>query len=352
MKTILKFALKLFVFVFLLAAGGGFACLKYLDTWALTPLPVEGEVLVALSPGMPLRGLSTQLKEKNLISESLLFTVWMKINGDYPKFEAGSYLFKDSVTPMMIHNKLKNGETYTPLVLQVIVPEGFTLKMLINRLATKNVGKFSDLKRLVKDQKFVRSLGVKGSSLEGYIYPATYSFTKMPTSQEFFQKAVKTFYEKLPAGYESDLAKIGFTLDQAVTMASLIELETMQEAEKPMVAEVIFSRLSANEALGIDAAIIYGIEDYDGDLKWKDLKNKNNLYNTRLHRGLPPTPIGSVSSSSLNAILNPTKLGYYYYVVDSKDKTHHVFSKTLAEHNERVRKLLKAGTYSRGSNGN
>lgn len=339
-----KLVIKLFALILLLAIVGGFAGYQYLFDWANQPRPIEGEVLIELRPGLPLGGLASQLEVKKLISHSILFTTWVKITGDYPKFEAGTYLFKDSVSPNQIREKMKTGDTYTPLVLQIIVPEGFTLKMLINRLATKNVGRLSDLKRLVVDQRFIRSLKLNAQSLEGYIYPATYSFTKMPTSQEFFQNAVKTFYERLPVGYEANIAKIGLTLNQAVTMASLIELETMQEEEKPKVAEVIFSRLAAHEVLGIDAAIIYGIEDYDGDLRWKDLKNINNPYNTRIHRGLPPTPIGSVSTSSLQAILNPTKLGYYYYVVDSADKTHHVFSKTLAEHNSRVRKLLNSET--------
>ena len=113
-----------------------------------------------------------------------------------------------------------------------------------------------------------------------------------------------------------------------------------------MIAEVIQSRLKNGEPLGIDAAIIYGIPDYDGDIKWKDLKNANNPYNTRLHRGLPPTPIGAASRSSLEAILNPTKLGYYYYMLDSADHTRHVFSTTLGEHNALVNKFLKSGGVS------
>jgi len=165
----------------------------------------------------------------------------------------------------------------------------------------------------------------------------------MPSGEDFYRKTVKTFFEHLPAGYEDNIAKLGLTLNQAVTFASLFVMETMREEEKPMIAEVIFSRLKKGEPLGIDAAIIYGIPEYDGDIKWKDLKNANNPYNTRLHRGLPPTPIGAVSRSSLEAILNPTNLGYYYYMLDSADQTRHVFSKTLREHNALVNKFLKAG---------
>ena len=135
---------------------------------------------------------------------------------------------------------------------------------------------------------------------------------------------------------------MGLTLDQAVTFASLIEMETMQESEKRLIAEVIWRRLKRGEPLGIDAAIIYGIPDYDGDIKWVHLRDAKNRYNTRIHKGLPPTPIGAVSRVSLEAVLEPTNFGYYYYVLDAVDHTHHTFSKTLAEHNLNVQKYLRA----------
>jgi UPF0755 protein len=342
MKTILR----LFVGLGLIGILGGLAGLQYLKEWALSPLKVASDTLVELRPGMPLRALAQQLESKGLISNAQIFTIWMKISREYPHLEAGTYLFKNAVTPADILDKLKRGDNYVPLVLQVTIPEGFTLKMLNNRLATKNVGKLSELQKLVTDRKFLRSLGINATSLEGFTYPATYSFDKMPSGADFYRKTVKTFFENLPPGYEDNIAKIGLSLNQAVTFASLIEMETMREDEKPMIAEVIFARLKKGEALGIDAAIIYGIPNYDGDIKWKDLKNANNPYNTRLHRGLPPTPIGAVSRSSLEAILNPTKLGYYYYMLDSADRTRHVFSKTLSEHNALVNKFLKAGGVS------
>ena len=135
---------------------------------------------------------------------------------------------------------------------------------------------------------------------------------------------------------------MGLSLDQAVAFASLIELETMQAKEKPQIAEVIWRRLKAGAPLGIDAAIIYGIPNYDGDIKWVHLKDEKNPYNNRIHKGLPPTAIGAVSTSSLLAVLEPTNLGYYYYMLDATDHTHHVFSRTLAEHNALVQKYLRA----------
>ena len=194
----------------------------------------------------------------------------------------------------------------------------------------------------MRNKSFIKELGVNSSSLEGYTYPATYSFSKMPTGREFYTTVVKKFFDSLPSGFLDQVEARGLSLNDAVTFASLIELETMQEAEKPIISEVIWRRLKQGDALGIDAAIIYGISNYAGDITWNHLKDKNNPYNTRIHRGLPPTAIGAVSKTSLEAVLKPTNLGYYYYMLDADDQTKHVFSRTAAEHGEQVKRFLKS----------
>ena len=109
----------------------------------------------------------------------------------------------------------------------------------------------------------------------------------------------------------------------------------------PMVSEVIWNRLKRGETLGIDAAVIYGIQNYDGNIRVKHLKDKKNLYNTRVHRGLPPTPIASPSVAALKSVLTPTHEGYYYFVVDTENPRRHIFTKTLKEHNKLVKKLVE-----------
>ncbi len=330
------------VFLIFLTVGGLVGAFQFMSTWASSPVHLPNDTIVEVKPGTALKTLASGLEKQGVISNKVLFYTWMRLGSDYSKIQAGSYLFKGDTTPVAVREKLVAGDIYRPLVLQVTIPEGFTLKMLTDRLAAKGVASQAELEKMVKDSKFLRSLGIKSTTLEGFTYPATYSFESMPSGSDFLKKTVKTFFEKLPANYEDEVAKLGLNLTQAVTFASLIELETMRDEEKPIISEVIWSRLKRGEPLGIDAAIIYGITNYDGDLKWKDLKNAKNRYNTRIHRGLPPTPIGAASLSSLVAVLNPTKLGYYYYVLDSEDPSKHIFSRTLAEHNAHVRKLIKS----------
>jgi UPF0755 protein len=194
---------------------------------------------------------------------------------------------------------------------------------------------------LSQDPKLLDELRIPSTSLEGYLYPATYPFTKIPDAQEVITRAVKTFWDRLPANYEEMVKEKGLDLNQAVIFASLIELETANDAERSFVSEVIWNRYNDKAALGIDAAIIYGIKDYDGDIRSRDLRDRSNLYNLRIHPGLPPTAIGSPSKESLLAVLSPSNKGYYYYVVDVDKENQHHFSKSLSEHNRYVRKLVK-----------
>ena len=163
----------------------------------------------------------------------------------------------------------------------------------------------------------------------------------MPSPEAVLKKMVNTFWEKIPADYAANVEKLGLSLEEAVIFASLIELETPNEEEKANVSEVIWRRLKAKASLGIDAALIYGIKDYDGDIRSKDLNDRSNKYNTRLYPGLPPTAIGSPSVSSLEAVLHPSSEGYYYYVVDADNPTRHRFSKSLKEHNAHVREYVR-----------
>jgi UPF0755 protein len=276
-----------------------------------------------------------------LISHPILFEYWVKQFDKYSKYQAGTYRFEDDISPANISKKFRKGDIYEPVVLQFTIPEGFTLKQIIERLHRHEVCSIEDCLDLSSNQEFIKELKLDAPNLEGFLYPATYRFTKSPSARHVFSKMVKTFWKRLPKNYLNRIQEKKLSLREAVTMASLIELETSQDEERALVAEVIWNRLNKGIALAIDASIIYGIEDYDGDLKWKHLKDTENPYNTRVHRGLPPGPIGSPSAKSLEAILNPSSFGYMYYVLDvDLDEKHH-FSKTLKEHNKYVQKLVR-----------
>jgi UPF0755 protein len=346
---------KIAYFLFLsgiACAGGAFYSYRMISDWATTPVQVSSPVTVEFPRGTRLTQLATALNEQRVISSPVYFNLWVRmIARNYSKFQAGVYRFEGSLTPEQVVSKIMAGDVYVPVVAQITIPEGFTVKKVVERLLANGIGSRVSFEKLIKDQKIIKELKIPSTSFEGFLYPATYKFTdRLPTGEQALRRMVETFWENVPPDYESKVNERGLTLLKAVIFASLIELETLFEDEKPIVSEVIWRRLKTNQVLGIDAALIYGIDDYDGDIKWKHLRDASNPYNLRKHRGFPPTPIGSPGVSSLKAVLSPSQNGYNYYVLDPDGSGRHRFAKTIQEHNANVEAYLKA-IKARGTTG-
>lgn len=340
---------RLFFGLILLAVvfgGGGFGVYVFgkskLESWSLRSLDVASEQLVDFPRGTALGDLAELLEQKGLISNALYFRLWVRFFSDYSKFQAGLYKYEGTVTPVQIAKKIMDGEIHVPIAAQITIPEGFTLKQIIERMAAQNIATKEALMAVAESRDFRESLNIRANSIEGFLYPATYTFTEMPSPEEALRRPIETFWKRLPDDYEARIVEKGLSLADAVSFASLIELETSHDDERKLVAEVIWRRLKLGMPLGIDAAIIYGIKDYKGDLTFKHLKDHTNPYNTRIHPGLPPTAIGSPSLASLLAILDPAREKNLYYVLDAEQGDRHHFSKTLREHNKWVRKLKRA----------
>jgi UPF0755 protein len=328
----------------LVAIGIGiFISFRMVEAWSTAPIELATPVIVEFPRGTKLAKLSQTLSERGVISSQSYFTIWVRgIKRSYGGFQAGTYKFEGPTSPMDIHRKLTSGDIYVPISAIVTIPEGFSMRKTFERLAANGIGTIQELQKLDNNQKFLQALRVPAPSLEGYLYPATYRFTqKLPTAEEAIKTMVQTFWEKLPEGYEKAVNDLGLTLHKAVIFASMIELETMFDDERDKISEVIWRRLKSNEPLGIDAALIYGIADYQGDIKWVHLRDAKNPYNLRIHKGLPPSPIASPSVDSLQAVLTPSKFGYNYYVLEANESGRHFFSKTLAEHNRAVERYVK-----------
>jgi len=314
---------------------------RWLANWGKEAQFIGQAQVVQLTRGMPLTKFAETLSNSGVISSKNAFIVWVKVNGDYSRFQAGNYRFHGDVTPQQIAEDVTVGRTFDPVLFEVTIPEGFTAKKLLARLATLGFQDPNDVAALFKDRVFLEQLKIPSNSIEGFLFPATYSFTEYPDARALLTKIVSTFWERLPPGYVEQAKERGLTLAQAVTFASLIELESAQPEERPKIAEVIWNRLNRGMTLGIDAAIIYGAQDYYGDLTWAHLRDAKNPFNTRLQPGLPPSPIGSPSVESLAAVLQPTNEGWFYYVARPEGGSH-FFSRSLVEHNRGVAELRRA----------
>lgn len=315
-----------------------------LKLWSNTPVEQTEPTIFEVPNNVSLKSLSRQLKLQKIVSSSLLFNAWVRINGYFSKFKAGRYQITEGSTPEQIINKVISGDIYHELVLEYTIPEGFTLEQIIDRLeARANLSK-PRLISLSQNPIFLRKHNIPSKNLEGFLYPATYRFfDQNPSEEEALEKMIDEFFDRIPTTFYNELEGKKISLFEAVTIASMIEKETMLDDERPKISEVIWNRLKINMPLGIDATIIYGIKDYDGNIRTSHLKDSKNKYNTRIHRGLPPGPIGSPSIKSLQAVVNPSSEGNFYYVLDSAPNSQkHHFTKTIAEHNHFVRKLVEA----------
>ena len=303
---------------------------------------IPGTQTIVLEPGESLAALAVDLANHQVVDRALYFRLWARFFSQFARFQAGTYRFEGVLSPHEVAAEFIAGKVFRAVFVTVAIPEGYNLRQIGDKLEAANIGTRAEFLRLTRDPTVIRSVGLSTKTLEGYIYPATYPYFSMPTVNDFIVDTIATFKQNMPANYEADLAKMGLTLNQGLTLASLIELETADDSERFLISEVIWRRYRDGGPLGIDAALIYGIKDYAGDIRWKDLQDRKNPYNTRIFRGLPPTPIGSPSRLSMEAVLSPANDGNYYYVVDvSTPLPHkHKFSKTLADHQRYVRLLI------------
>ncbi len=337
-RNTLKYLILLAFISIIGGLGSAYFGLRY---WAAQEIQLSAPIEVKLERGESARAFAKKSLEKGLVTNSSLFYAYLRWFGHFSRFQSGLYRFSDRVSPRSLAEQVVRGEIYEPILLRYTIPEGFTALKFAKRLEAQGIGELKDYLKLYSNQAFLKQLKIPGPNIEGFIYPATYAFKSQINPTTAIEEAVRVFWRELPKDFEESARSKGLSLYEAVVFASLIELETKFDDERGMVSEVIWRRLKNKDALGIDAALIYGIEDYTGDIKWKHLKDRSNPYNTRYHRGLPPTPIGSPSRDSLAAVFNPTNLGYYFYVLDLDQGGRHHFSKSLAEHQRFVKKLVK-----------
>jgi UPF0755 protein len=310
-----------------LAIGGWLA-------WALwMPVTPDGQKFVMLRPGYSTRRIATELKSAGVIRNTLAFVLWHRIHRKQ-SLKAGEYLFDKRANPLQIHDRLVRGDIY---VHTVVIPEGYTMFDIAQAIEDAGLGSSQQFLQVARSEVgLISDLSPDAKSLEGYLFPNTYEFTRTQSMKDMAGAMVKQF--RLVA------EQIGLTLDvqKTVKMASIIEKETAVPEERPVVASVYYNRLGRNIALQADPSVIYAelLEgSYGGALHHADMRFESG-YNTYTHTGLPPGPIGNPGRNSLEAAMHPAKTDYYYFVSDGN--SHHRFSRSLEEHNQNVARLRQA----------
>ena len=253
------------------------------------------------------------------------------------RVQAGEYEVSTSMLPQVILEKLVTGDVVR---YRVVVPEGYTIKQIAARLSELGI---------IEEEAFLTAafavdtaarFGIKGKGVEGYLFPDTYLFSKGVAPGEIIQTMVARFQQVYGPVFARRAAELGMTDKQIVTLASIIEKETGAPAERPLISAVFHNRLKRGMPLCSDPTVIYGVKDFDGNLRKRDLE-RMTPYNTYVIRGLPPGPIASPGEAAISAALYPAAVDYLYFV--SRNDGTHQFSSTLREHNEAVWRYQKGG---------
>ena len=321
----MRILITLFLLV-ALAAGGWWA-------WAVyVPVTPPGNQSVLLRSGYSTRRIAIELKRAGVIHSVFAFRVWHEL---HPKLslKAGEYLFDRQASMRQVHDRIARGDVYFHVV---TIPEGYTMFDIAKAMEAAGLGSAQDFLKITNRTELISDLAPEAKSLEGYLFPSTYQFTRTQSREEMVGAMVRQFRQVAQQiGLNSDVHR-------TVTMASIVEKETASPDERPMVASVYYNRLAHRVTLDADPSVIYAlllVGNFSGSLHHADL-GIESPYNTYRFRGLPPGPIGNPGQSSLTAAMHPANTDFFYFVSDGNG--HHRFARDLAEHNRNVAAYRRA----------
>ncbi len=287
-------------------------------------------VVFVVSSGQNLKTISQELEKNHLVTKADWFRLYARYRGVARDIKAGEYEMSTGLTPKEILDILVKGKER---LIALSFPEGFTMDQVAVRAEQKGFCRAQDFSALCRDLDFVKKLGVPSHTLEGFLFPDTYFFPPHADCKTIIEKMVTTFFLKLPKGWKRNAYSMGFSLQEIVTLASMIEKETGDAAERPLISSVFHNRLKKRMRLESDPTVLYGIRNLGDRIRKKDLQRRTP-YNTYKINGLPKGPIASPGFFSIKAALSPPDTPYLYFV-SKNNRTHH-FSKTLKEHNRAV----------------
>lgn len=291
------------------------------------------EVEVQIPEGTSFREAVTILAKSGLIRDETLFVAIGRVTGIDKRIRAGFYVFSGKVTPYDVLFKLRLGKV---LEYEVTVVEGDSLLEIGPKLAKANLMLPETFKELAFSKPFLSDLDIDGRSLEGYLYPQTYRFSKGTKPKTVLKIMVQKLREEYPEDIEKKAKQLGFSENEMLTLASIIEKEAVIDSERAIISAVYHNRLKKGMPLQADPTAIYGIKSSRKRITRDDLRRKTE-YNTYVIQGLPPGPIASPGIKSIKAALAPAKVPYIYFV--AKNDRSHYFSSTLSEHNAAVTRV-------------
>ncbi len=309
-------------------------------------------VMVEIEPGTPVFSIAGQLEQAGVLRSRWPFLAWHYLRSSRRTLKAGEYRFDHPLSLPEVYEKLARGDVFYRVL---TIPEGYNLFEVAQAVEQAELAPRREFLEAAHNTALVADLAPQAKTLEGFLFPETYHFPRRATPRD----VVATMVARFRRVYADLLEKHGLAEPEpsaesaaepdgqmrrgaardpwtVITVASLVEKETAQPAERPLISSVYFHRLAARLPLQCDPTVIYAAlldGRYRGAIYQADLEDPSP-YNTYVHAGLPPGPIANPGRASLEAALEPADTDYLYFVSDGHGS--HVFSRTLEEHQRRV----------------
>lgn len=301
----------------------------------------EGAV-VTIPKGSSVKTIAGILGEENIIVNDVRFLILAKLSGYSTRLQAGEFLLPYGKKPQVILELLS---TAKPVSYSITIPEGLTAVQIAALFAKDGWCDEEQFLTLVKDPGIIKDFGMtKGLTLEGFLYPDTYHFTKDVSGAEQVIGILLSRFKKVWAKEVAGLTPVP-EVDKTVILASIVEKETGAAFERPLIAGVFHNRLKKGMRLQSDPTVVYGAADYNGVITKKHLRTPTP-YNTYTIPGLPIGPICNPGRDAIAAVLHPELSSFLYFV--SKNDGTHQFSANLTDHNRAVRKYQRKKKVKKG----
>ena len=299
-----------------------------------------GEVFVDLPMGTSVSAMASRLAEAGVVVDPLTFRLAARLSGDERRLQAGEYRFSGASTPSNVVDRLARGDVF---VRPITFREGLTIREMADVFEATGLGTAADFMAAAGRPELIRDLDPTATTLEGYLFPSTYTLSRNTGPGVLIETMVAGFERAFDPSLRAAAVLSDLSVRQVVTLASVVERETAVASERPMVASVFLNRLRIGMPLQTDPTVIYAMMltgRWNGNITRRDLQMEHP-YNTYRNSGLPPGPIAAPGRASIEAVLRPADVPYLYFV--SRNDGTHIFAATLAEHNRNVSEWQRRG---------
>ncbi|MGM0874361.1 MAG: endolytic transglycosylase MltG [Bacillota bacterium] len=350
-KVVRKIVLTVFIILIIAFSGligGGYLYIKS----SLEPVNPSDQtaVNVTVPIGSSVSTISRILEENEIIKDARVFKYYIKFKNE-SGFQAGNYQLKRSMTFQEIIERLKQGKLMDQVAFQLTIPEGRQLTEIASIVSKKTDFSEEVILDKLTDKTFINSMRAKYPdlltddifgeevrySLEGYLYPATYPYYKKdPTLEEVLEPMIKKM-SQIVAKYIPQLQEQKMSVHRFVTMASLIEEEATEKADREKISSVFYNRIEKKMPLQTDPTVLYALGEHKDRVLYADLE-VDSPYNTYQNKGLPPGPIANAGDVSFTAALTPEDTDFLFFLATKEGEV--IFTKTLEEHNKEKNKHI------------